>query len=282
VQLSQGGALENCLIEGNRGGAVYLYEGGALTNCTVTGNDTSDTSTDGVVLTNGGSLVNCIVWGNGDRDIEDGNGGPILYTCARDGVTNGVNGCITNEPGFIDAGAKDYRLGYGSACVDSGTNLLGLIVDDLDGEDRPIDGNFDGPDEFDMGCYEYNPALSDMDKDGLSDLDEVVDFGTSPTNVNTDGDGHDDYQEWIADTDGTDSNDYFRITAIAQTNSWRVWFNCSSNRLYSLAYIDSLTTDSWSYVEGQTNRAGETDGVMFLTDSSNALFRCYRVLVGLP
>ena len=45
-----------------------------------------------------------------------------------------------------------------------------------------------------------------------------------------DGDAHTDYEEMIADTDGSNSNDYFHIKAVSNTWSVTLHFSSSSNR----------------------------------------------------
>lgn len=63
----------------------------------------------------------------------------------------------TPTPNFRDPANLDYRLEDDSPCIDTGTfNEHPLIpFVDLDGLDRPADGNGDGDAEWDMGCYEF-------------------------------------------------------------------------------------------------------------------------------
>ena len=82
----------------------------------------------------------------------------LNYSCTTPLPTNGV-GNITNEPAFVNAAAGNYRLRPDSPCIDAGTNLTGVITNDLDGRPRPLDGNGDGLAAFDMGAYEYRTPL---------------------------------------------------------------------------------------------------------------------------
>jgi len=49
-----------------------------------------------------GTLNNCMLSGNSAvfrTDIDDAEGNNIRHTCASEGLTHCVNGCITNVPG---------------------------------------------------------------------------------------------------------------------------------------------------------------------------------------
>ena len=270
---TSGGTLNNCLIVANEagshgGGTKY----GTLINCTVVDNS-SQHSGGGVYFPT--AADNCIVYGN--HTGSDGNNWydtspDLLYTCTIP-LPPG-EGCITNAPQFIYAAAANYRLKAGSPCINTGSNALAQGTHDLDGNDRILYT------AVDMGAYEYYDALYDSDGDGLVDGDETGIYGTSPTNVNTDGDLHDDYEEMVALTDGADSNDYFRILDITGGPTVDVWFASSSNRLYSLYARGALGSGQWSSVSGQVDVVGE-EGLDALSDAP-ATSRFYRITVALP
>ena len=72
-------------------------------------------------------------------------------------------GNISEDPRFMDAGAADYRLAYGSPCVDAvdfsepqGEPML--PDEDFVGNSRPEDGDEDGEALWDMGALEYIPG----------------------------------------------------------------------------------------------------------------------------
>jgi len=277
VECNGGGTLESCLIVSNtapQGGGVELFGGGALLNCTIVANEGVDGG--GVKCFFGGAVSNSIVWGN-TADSSDniylfGSGHTIAYTCTTPdpgGVSN-----ITLNPQFFASGSGDYRLLYGSPCVDSGTNGMALGPD-LDDRPRIVNATID------RGAYEYDGALYDSDGDGLVDDDELFLYGTSPLNSNTDGDPHGDYVEMLADTDGANSNDYFHIMNITTASSVTVMFNSSSNRIYWMESRSNLLSGAWSNVPGAGPRPG-IGGSDSMIHSNAPLPSFYRLTLDTP
>jgi len=96
---------------------------------------------------------------------------------------------------------------------------------------------------------------------------------------NPDGDPHNNRQEYIADTDPTDSNDYFSIGGITVASPPVITFESSSNRLYSLQGRSTLITGDWSQITGKTG-AGGTDSLSDSNQPPRGPF--YRLEVELP
>ncbi len=283
---SGGGALWStlhvCMLTGN---SARDYGGGAASstvyNCTLVGNSAGDCG--GGVLC--GTQYNCIVWYNtATNSGDDIYNAVVHYTCSPD-VTNGVDGCITNEPHFEDLAATNLHLRSDSPCIDAG-----MVVSegrDLDGVQRPLDGDADGTPVYDMGCYEYVNVSADSDGDGMPDGWERNN-GLAPTNSadaveDPDGDGLGNLEEYLADTVPTNPASCFCIKSMNNTGSWVVTFCCTNSRVYGLEWIAGLATGEWRQVEGQTNVSGEASGEMTLTDTNAAAgTRFYRVWVGRP
>jgi PKD repeat protein len=109
------GVLDNCLIYGNAttnlygsaGGAVYV-SGGVVSNCTITANSGSGLC-EGMMQA-GGTVRDCIVFGNGAWDYQ------------RTGGT--AEGVVTNNPGFANAIAGDWRLTSASPCAGAGSESV--------------------------------------------------------------------------------------------------------------------------------------------------------------
>lgn len=158
--LVEGGNVVNCLIRANQasfGGGVHLAGGGWVRSSTVSGN-TAMSHGGGICLFAGGDALNVIAHANtamgGGADVWfQGFGGSCRYVCAADGVTAGVNGCITNAPRFVNQAAGDYRLQPSSPCFDAGVEEEWMTGStDLDGRSRVLCATVD------LGAYEQARA----------------------------------------------------------------------------------------------------------------------------
>ncbi len=294
--------ISHCVISSNIGCGVYLYHGtirnslittnrafmgGGLNlsysdaeNCTVFGNDA--THGGGIYMASVSTARNCIVWGNTRSNLFR-NAGVVFEYGDVEPATTGT-GNVADDPRFMDSASGDFRLKYGSPAIDSGT-ADSAPADDLDGMTRPLDGNYDGATTRDMGCHEYDPAIADSNQDGVPDW-WYHGYLLNPTSLtvaaeDADEDSFNNKAEWIALTNPTDSNSYFFVADIRQTNSISVVFNGSPQRVYSLQSSTNLSDDSWLMVAGATNRPGTGPATM-LVDTNNAIIKAYRVEVSLP
>jgi len=106
-------------------------------------------------------MTNCILYGNtatdGDPNFNWNSTGPLsLAYCFTLPAEPGA-GNITGDPLLVNYANDNYRLRAASPCVDAGRDAPGILRD-LDNTQRPVDGNADGFDEWDMGAYEYLPG----------------------------------------------------------------------------------------------------------------------------
>lgn len=106
------GTLDNSLIVENETtnvyssvGAAVRVAGGTVSNCTITAN-TGARGCEGL-LQSGGTVRDCVVFGNGRWDYQQ-----------TGGTSSGV---VTNNPGFADAMAGDWRLTAASPCPGAGS-----------------------------------------------------------------------------------------------------------------------------------------------------------------
>jgi hypothetical protein len=203
-----GGRVENCLIYGNAGGGVFMGGGSpCLVNCTVAGNSAS--SLNGGVQQTGGVITNCIIYGNIGKPYANygSSGGSAWYSCAPE-MTNAAQGNISINPQFMNAANLDFRLMTGSPCVDSGTNIAG-VVNDLDHETRPLAGSSSGSLRHDMGCYEKNGASGPLSVGfaaapaaGFGSVQAVFTAGVAGTNTTITWWGWDTNNDGVLDYTG--------------------------------------------------------------------------------
>ena len=136
----------------------------------------------------------------------------------------------------------------------------------------------------------YYQLVLDSVGDGIPDLWRTQYFGGLGTTTNAsscatcdpDGDGANNYQEYIADTIPTNALSYFHLQGLTPLPNVAVSFQSSSNRNYTLYSDTNLSTGTWSSVTGQTNISG-TGGSLTLTNPAPAnLQMFFRVGVQLP
>jgi hypothetical protein len=273
---------ENYIIPGDyNGGYGGAANNSQLYNCTVVSN--SGANVGGIY---GGSAYNCIVRNNSvtvDSNYNYRAVSPMLNCCVSPDA-GGSN--MNQDPLFMNTSSRDYHLRVFSPCVDQGTNLAGVVDDDLDGALRPIDGDVDGSPVWDIGCYEYDAYKTDSDEDEMSDGWEYLN-GLDPTNqadaaVDSDGDGVINLKEYIADTSPTNQAEFFRITAFTNNSSATVYFNSSSRRVYTLKACSNLSDNAWTDVDGNISRVG-IGAADSMTDShTSSRIGAYQIKVEVP
>jgi hypothetical protein len=200
------GTANNCVFNGNS--APFGWGGGkaigTANNCLVVGNTSAGDGAglDSVTAVNCTIVLNvCTGFGGGiyagttRNSIVTGNSpsefavlGTTEYTCSP-ALIDGVNGNITSAPAFINPGGGNFRLKYGSPCINAADNAYAFGSVDLDWTARIVDVTVD------MGAYEYDVAVYDSDGDTLVDIDELNVYCSSPLLTNTDGDAFDDAYE---------------------------------------------------------------------------------------
>jgi hypothetical protein len=221
---SGGGAytcsLDNCLLAGNSAGS---YGGGsfvcALTNCTVTGNSASQGGGDYV-----GILFNSIIYYNnapgsyGDANCYLSWGSMITFCCTTHARPPFFGPNIDAAPLFVDQANGDFHLQAPSPCINGGNNTFVSSTTDLDGNPRIVSGTVD------IGAYEYQGPGSVishawLQQNGLP-IDGSADF------LDPDGDGMNNWQEWISGTNPTNALSCLRLLSATSaggnlTVSWQ-------------------------------------------------------------
>jgi Right handed beta helix region/PKD domain len=97
----------------------------------------------------GGTDADNPVWEN---NLVFGNGTNYSNTADKTGVA----GNISADPLFVDQAGGLYYPNAGSPLIDAGTGT-GAPTPDFFGRTRPIDGNGDGSQPWDIGAFEFQP-----------------------------------------------------------------------------------------------------------------------------
>ncbi|NCC50414.1 MAG: hypothetical protein EOM20_04275 [Spartobacteria bacterium] len=274
------GTLVNVIIAENTasitGGGVRVYSGNSraeLLYCTLIGNRGDGLSGDPSAWV---ELVYSIAWSNTGVALTPGH---VVTYCDVQGGYPGT-GNINTNPAFKDGAANDYRLLYGSPCIDMATAGL-LSLKDCINEIRPS-GLWS-----DFGAYEYNRNTYDSDDDTIPDGWEA-DHGLNPLFAadalqNSDPDPYLNIEEYISDTDPFDGADYLYIASITGAIERQIGFPSSTNRLYTLYAAPRMTNHvQWSTVGTNVNFYGQ-GGVHNVADTNTPAGQAfYRVDVRLP
>ena len=270
------------------------------------------------------TIINTIVWDcSTSLNLVDspsanlpGSIATIRYSNVEGGqgsASVSANSSLTWEPSNINANplfanlaGNDYHLTAGSPCIDAGTavnevvtitnhaglmtNLTFVVTNDLDGLPRPLDGDGDGTAAFDIGSYELLLATADSNGDGVPD-GWYQGFGLNPVDPtiganNKDNDVHSNRDEWVADTDPTDPDSFFKIESISVGPPVVIQYLSSSNRRYTLVYTPGLgdgdgSSVVWTEVTGAVDQPG-SGGLDSLTDSNVGDAGHYKVEVSTP
>jgi hypothetical protein len=259
------GSLVNCLLVSNlaltgSGGGAYSF--GAyecsMTNCTIVGNTAGNIGGGTCACT----LVNSIIFFNNDATNDSStnytSSDTLNFSCAAPLPASGA-GNISSLPDFVNMASGDFHLQPNSPCINSGNNAYVTVSTDLDGNPRIQGGTVD------IGAYEYQNPTSVISYAWLQQYglptDGSADF------IDTDNDGMNNWQEWIAGTDPTNPLSVFKML-VPSNNLSGVSLNWESvsNRTY---FLQSSTNPGMqpAFSTIQSNIQGQT-GTTFFTDAT--------------
>ncbi len=262
------GTVENSVFRGNSasnsGGAAGLA---VLNNCTIVSN--SATYYGGGTFS--GTMNNCIIYYNSQNYYS-----ATLRNCCTTPLSPG-SGNFTNEPAFVDIARGDLHLQSNSPCINAGLNSFASGPTDFDGNARVVSGTVD------VGAFEYQGRGSilsyawlqafGLPTDGSADYDDP------------DGDGLNNWQEWICGTNPTNAFSVLKMIS-AQRSQDNIVVTWQSVQGINYFVERSLSLDaSPGFTLLATNVFGQAGTNTTFTDtnaatSSSALF--YRVGVKSP
>jgi len=260
-----GGTLYNCAVTGNSattGGGAY---GCNEYNCTLAGNSAGDSGGD-----YNGTLYNCIVYDNAASTNPNYSGSTLTSCCTVPLAAVGAN--LTNDPAFVNPAAGNFHLQTNSPGINSGNNADVTGSTDLDGNPRIAGGTVD------LGAYEYQTPVSRISYAWLQQYGIPINAATDTGDV--DGDGMNNWQEWLAGTNPTNAASVFKFTSILPgvTGNTVSWLSVT-NVTYYLQRTTNLASPV-AYFSIQSNISGLPVQTSYL--DSNAVGRgpfFYRVAV---
>ncbi|RKY10906.1 MAG: hypothetical protein DRP82_08065, partial [Planctomycetota bacterium] len=171
-------SITNCIFSGNtttyNGGAIDCeYSNPRVVNCTFSRNSAGDHGGAIACYYSNPTLNNSILWfntaGTGNEVYVSTSSSCALNYCCVDGTGYGgqtgnitENNCIHSDPQFVLAANDDYHLKPTSPCIDAGDNSLvpSGVNNDLEGNQRIVDGDNDGTPVVDIGAYEYQMQIT--------------------------------------------------------------------------------------------------------------------------
>ena len=243
------------------GGGAYQS---TLYNCTLTGNSAGYDHSPGASGAGAGActLYNCILYYNTTADGYPANydsSSTLNYCCTQPQPATGV-GNITGGPLFVNYTNGNLRLQSNSPCINAGNNAYVTTTTDLDGRPRIVGGTVD------MGAYEYQPGVSGAFIGWLQGYGLLTDG--SADSADADGDGMNNWQEWVCGTCPTNPLSALRLLSATPrgtnvTVSWQsvAGVNYSLKRSANLASPFTLVAtnilgQAGTTTYGDTNATG--------------------------
>ena len=205
---------------------------------------------------------------NADGSSPNYNNSTFSYSCTT--PDPGGTGNIVNEPGFVSWSNNDFHLQSNSPCINSGNNAYAPNGPDLDGNPRIKGGTVD------IGAYEYQTPTSVISYAWLQQYGLLTDG--SADFIDSDGDGMNNWQEWIAGTDPTDPSSLLKMSIVANNvlEITVTWQSVSGVTYFLQRATDLGTQPAFSTI--QTGIAGQPGTTSYTdTDTTDSSVYLYRV-----
>lgn len=230
-------------------------------NCTVVSNSASyygGIGSDQPANPGQYGATNCVIYFNAAG--TNANYGPAEYYtaslnyCCTSPLPGGT-GNFTNKPTFMNFGGGDYHPDLVSPLINAGLNQVVTNAVDLVGNPRIAGGTVD------VGCYEWPSPASIIAYTWLENYhlptDGTADFRDS------DGDGMNNWQEWIAGTNPTNPASLLVMKApvpYPSRRGWNVtWQSVAGKNYYLQRSTNLMAPSGFSIVSSNlTGQAGST------------------------
>lgn len=254
----------NCVETGNSaayGGASYS---GSVANSTIAAN----TATIAGGGTYGGTLVDDIIYDNTAPTGPNYSGSGGYTACCTTPLppANASSSCISEDPVFVNPAAGNFRLQSNSPCINMGNTAA--MTTDLDGRPRVVGGRID------IGAYEFQgPGIGEftawLQQHGLP-TDGSADY------TDSDGDGMNNWQEWIAGTDPLASTSVLKLMAPALLNDGAdITWQSVTGRTY---FVQRSADISEPFLTLTSNVLGQAGTTSFIdTTATNGASYFYRI-----
>jgi hypothetical protein len=247
--------LNNCLVISNRaslwGGGVSR---GTSRNCTIAGN--SAPTSGGFDGQSDGVLDNCILYYNSATNGPNYTRGAAYNGCC---TTPLAGTGTTNPPMFMDIAAGDFRLQPNSRCINAGLNAYAPGGVDLELKARISGGTVD------IGAYEYAGQGTGTFAAWLQQY-QLATNGSADF-IDSDADGHNNWQEWQAGTVPTNSQSALQIVSCTTgSNGPAVSWQSVTGRVYCIQRSTN-PAPPWLFITIQSNVPATTTNTVF-TDAN--------------
>ncbi len=263
--------LRSCIVISNSapvGGGVFNR---GLINCTLVGNSASNS---------GGAISRCLMgnsvsyYNSAPTDANFDPASTLTNCCTTPLALRGPRN-FTNEPAFLDLANGNYRLQSNSPCIDAGYNnlltnaLSQVLLTDFDGQTRMVNGTVD------VGAFEFRSESDGLFRSWLEQYGLSADG--SADIADTDGDGLNNWQEWISGTVPTNWFSALRIvSATPQPSGVTIRWESVTNRTY-LIQRSALISPQPSFLTIKSNITGLPGTTSYTDPSATAGTSFYRV-----